>query len=411
MASASDMKSVAGTLRRRGLFILRLTEAEEEVSQPVGRVDAVDLTLGTPPGNKHTATLVRYGLFGRLLPVRDRDRILFLQQGALMLRSGLTLTQCLEEAARATPRPRFAAALHRMRRGIQTGTSLSQAMAKEGNLFPDIVVKMIASDEASGEMDTVYDRMAEHLERWSALKAALLTSITYPAIVVLVAISVAGFLVVKVVPTFTRFFVARQATLPASTQFLVDLSSFLIRNGMGLLAVFLGVLVAGGVGYTLAPTRRILDRGILALPVVGNLVKMGAMAHLGRTLSMLLESGVTLLESLRIVRGLIGNRALAHCLSQTSASILAGGDLAAGLRHGIIPPMVPQVVSVGERTGALAHVLEEMGLFYEQQLQAATRRLSAWVEPVLILIIGGMVGFVYFAFFQAVFQIATAGRR
>jgi type IV pilus assembly protein PilC len=403
-ATAPDRKAAAGGLKRRGLFVVNLTEVAEEVphaSTVERQTTAPDAPIEVAPRGSEFFSL----------PVRDRDRILFLQQGALMLRAGLTLSQCLSEAARTTPRARFAAALNRMQRGLQTGASLSQAMAREKGLFPDIVVQMIASAEASGEMDTVFDRMAEHLEKWSALKMALVTSLTYPLIVVLVSVGVAGFLVVKVVPTFVKFFAARQTTLPPATQALMDLSNWLTSHAIGLsVGLLLGVL-AGSVGYRLPPTRCMIDRGILALPIVGKLVKMGAMAHIGRTLSMLLGSGVTLLESLRIVRSLIGNRALSGCLEQASASILAGGSLADGLWQGVLPAMVPQVISVGERTGTLAHVLEELGRFYETQIEAATRRLSALVEPVLILIIGGMVGFVYYAFFQAVFQIATAGRR
>lgn len=404
-ASASDIKSVAGRLRRQGLFIVNLTEAQQEEE------GTVDQTSNAQQKDNIAKKISLRGLFGLLWPVRDGDRILFLRQGALMLRSGLALTQCLEEAARTTPKPRFSAALSRMRQGIQSGSPLSQEMAKEKNLFPKIVVKMIEGAEASGEMDVVFDRMADHLEQWASIRSAFITSLSYPLIVVLVSITVMGFLVIKVIPSFSQFFASRQTALPASTQLLVDISSWTARNGIFLLAGILIGLVTWGVGYAFAPTRRIIDRGILSLPVVGNLVKIGAMAHLCRTLSMLIGSGVTLLESLRIVQGLIGNRALTHCIDQAATSILAGGDLAGGLRHSAIPPMVPQVVSVGEKTGNLAHVLEEMGRFYERQLHEITRRLSALMEPVLILIVGGMVGFVYFAFFQAIFQIATAGRR
>ena len=406
----TDIKAAAGVLRRRGLFVVALTEAEPDdfFAQESAASDRARDVSGK---DAVVAPVSLRGLLGWLRPVRDPDRILFLRQGALMLRSGLTLTQCLDEAAQTTPKPRFAAALRRIQRSLQGGAPLSRAMREEGRLFPQIVVKMIEGAEASGEMDTVFDRMADYLERWAALRTAVLTSLAYPAIVVLVSVAVAGFLVLKVIPKFVQFFAARQTVLPWATQFLVDLSAWMTGHRVGLLMAFLIAIATWIVGRAVAPARRVVDRVIIALPVVGNLVQMGAMAHLGRTLSMLLGSGVTLIESLRIVRGLIQNRALADCLTAAAASILSGGDLAGGLRHGAIPRMVPQVVSVGERTGALSHVLEEIGQFYERQIHAATRRLSALVEPVLILIIGGMVGFVYFAFFQAVFQIATAGRR
>lgn len=411
---ASDVRSAAVLLRRQGLFVVALNPPRPlQAPSPISK--AIEGAASTPEGDppdEGTGDIIgplRRGL-GRLRPIRDRDRILFLQQAALMLRSGLTLLQCLEETVKTTSKPRFAAVLARMSQAIQSGKSFSQAMAEGGKAFPPIVIKLVESAEASGEMDVVLDQLAVYLDRKAQVRANLLTSLTYPSVVVLVTIGVVTFLVVKVIPRFARFFAARQATLPWSTQFLLDLAGFVNRYGLFIVTGLLIILSSGVAAYMSPRGRPIFDRALLMLPVIGKLLKAGAMAHFGRTLSILLRSGVTLLESLQIVQGIIGNRAMAGCIERAAEQILGGRDLAAGLRHPVIPPLVPQVVAVGERTGALVHVLEELGRFYDRRLQSLTKQMSALIEPVLILIIGGIVGFVYFAFFQALFRLSTGGR-
>lgn len=400
---APDQKTAAALLRKQGLLVAELTRRGGRPGTAVG---------GTAPAEGEGSDLLRRlrTAFGRLWPIRDRDRITFLRQGALMLRSGLTLLQCLEEAGRATPKVRFAEALGRVSGAIQSGMSFSAAMAGEGRTFPLIVVKLVESAEASGEMDTVLDQLADHLEKKAQLRTNLLSSLLYPAIVVLVTVGVCAFLILKVIPKFVKFFASKNAALPWSTQFLMDLSGFLTRYGLPMLAAS-GLAVGALVFLYHTPGgRQLIDRGLLMLPLVGKLLTTAAMAHTGRTLAILLRSGVTILESLKIVRGIVSNRAIAACIEAASEQILGGKDLAGSLRHPVIPSLVPQVVGVGERTGALVHVLEELGQYYERQLQSITKTMSLLIEPVLILVIGVIVGFVYFAFFQAMFQLATAGR-
>ena len=259
-------------------------------------------------------------------------------------------------------------------------------------------------------MDTILDQLALHLDQKSQVRTNLLTSLIYPTIVVLVTIGVTIFLIVKVIPRFARFFASRNSALPWSTQLLLDISGFVTRYGLFLLVGLASGLASLGLFYSTPRGRQLLDRGFLMIPVIGKLLKAGAMAHIGRTLSILLRSGVTLLESLKITKGIVSNRAIATCMESAADQILGGRDLAGGLRHPAIPPLVPHIIEVGERTGALVRVLEELGHYYDRQLQMMTKRMSTLIEPVLILIIGGIVGFVYFAFFQALFQLATAGR-
>lgn len=394
---APDIRSAAATLRQQSLFVVELGGGSGTASNPTPG-EGVHLDVGSAFRQLH----------GLLLPIRAKDRIFFLQQLALMLRSGLTLLQSLEVCREHTSKPALADAIKRVAESIQSGKSFSKALAQEKILLPHLGIKLIESAEASGEMDTVLSQLATHLEQKQELRTTLLTGLTYPAIVLLVSIGVATFLVVKVIPQFSKFFAQRAVSLPWSTQLLLDISDYVITYGLPIFLVLLGTTLALSFAYTTERGRLSLDRIFLYIPVVGKLLTVGAMAQLTRTLSMLLNSGLTLLDSLRIVRTVIGNQAISSTLTRAAKEVLGGRDLASSLMNSTIPSLVPRVVAVGERTGALAHVLEELSEFYRRDLQARIKRMTTLVEPVLILIIGVMVGFVYFAFFQAIFQLATA---
>jgi type IV pilus assembly protein PilC len=394
---APDARAAAGTLRRQALFVVELRgERPSAPATTTERAGRLSKGLG--------------GFLGWLRPVRTRDRIFLLQQLALMLRSGLTIIQSLETAQQQTNKPRLAGTLSRIVDRIRSGKSFSQALTLEPGLFPALTIKLIESAEASGQMDVVCDRIAAHFEQNLAMRQAMLTALIYPFIVALVSVGVFIFLVVKVIPVFAKYFASRQAALPWSTQFLLDGSAFLVQYGPVILLALIGAAAALILLYRSSRGRLALDRFALMIPVVGKLVTTGAMVQFLRTLAMLLHSGVVILESLRIVHGVIGNRAIAGCFERAAESVLSGRDLASSLEHRVIPSLVPRVVAVGERTGALGQILDELGTFYERDLQAWIKRLSALIEPVLIVTIGSMVGFVYYAFFQAVFGLATAGR-
>ncbi|RMH37663.1 MAG: type II secretion system F family protein [Nitrospirae bacterium] len=411
---APDPKAAAATLKQQALFVLELRSRSGPVSADADA--ASELSAHEPQSDGSSSLLQRDlgeilpGLVALLRPIRTRDRIFFLQQTALMLRSGLTLIQSLETCRQQTTNSSLKHMLGRVARAVRSGKSFSQAVAAEKRLLPPLAVRLLEAAEASGELDTVLDKLAAHFEQKLALRTTLLTGLIYPAIVVLVSVGVATFLVVKVIPTFARFFSTRNTSLPASTQMLLDLSLFVTTYGVYIVLVLALVTIGLGFAYATPQGRLVLDRAILWIPVVGKLLLAGAMAQFSFTLAMLLNAGVTLLDSLRVVRHVIGNAAISHRLHLAAEAVLAGRDFSKSLEAAVIPPLVAHVVAVGERTGALAHVLDELGKFYERELQFRIKRMTTLVEPVLILIIGGMVGFVYFAFFQAVFQIATAGR-
>lgn len=341
---------------------------------------------------------------------RRRDVVITMRQLALMLRAGLTLLQALDVAQVQCPKPGLARALARIRGVVETGRPLSDALAHERRYFPPIVTKLIASAEASGDLDQALDRLANHLERSLEIRMSLLTSLAYPAIVTLAALGVTTFLLVKVIPVFAKFLDKRRIPLPWSTRLLIDTSNFVQARAIPLAVCALAALLALVVVRLRPWGRRATDRFLLAVPVLGGVISAAAMAQLGLTFSTLLKGGVSLLETLRLLSGTVMNAAIAARIDQASEGVIRGETLAAGFQHPTIPPLVTQVIAVGERTGALEDVLDEVGRFYDAEVNRRVKQLTALFEPVVIAVVGGLVGFVYFAFFQVLLQLASRGR-
>ena len=384
---------------------------------------AVQGTLEAPDEGEAAAALRARGLFPTaLLPqvpaaasaervwggwVKSSDVSLFLSQLALMLRSGLTLLYALETMAREANKPGLRACAGRLGTAVQAGRPLSEAMAEE-RLIPGVVPNLVRTAEATGELDTAFDRAAVFVERRAALRVQLVSSLAYPAVVVVAAAGVFWFLTTRVVPKFASFLAQRGVALPWTTQALMDVSGFLTAHGT---AVLLGV-AASAAGLAIASTRprgrRALERCVFWIPVAGALLQAAAMAQLARTLALLLRSGLPLLEALESLKGSVTFATYQDVIERARARVIQGATLAKSLEDPLVPRLGLQVVTVGEETGALEQVVTELANHYEQRVQQLVRILSSLIEPVLLVVIGGMVGFVYFSFFQAVFRLAGA---
>lgn len=338
--------------------------------------------------------------------VRGQDVVFFFQQMAFILRAGLPVLQGLQLSRTQVSSGRLRKVIGEMIADIEAGQALSQTMRRHPQVFTSLMVNMVMAGESTGELDVVMERIAQHVEQALALRAQVLNAMIYPAVVVLATIGVSIFLVWKVIPQFEKFIVGRGKSLPASTQALLDISHFLRDNVWWIVGAVVSVAVALALTYRTPPGRLMLDGVLLRLPVLGKLLTNGAMAELTWSLANLVKSGLTVREGLLITAGVVRNRVISDKLYATSDLILEGRDLSGSLRHPAIPELVTQMIAVGERTGTLDHVLTELARHYERLLQNGIKRLSAMVEPAMILIIGGMVGFVYYAFFQALFKLA-----
>ncbi|MFO0802205.1 MAG: type II secretion system F family protein [Gemmataceae bacterium] len=378
---APSAAAMAATLRGRGLLILNLRE-------DTGGAASISLDPR------------------RLLRIRSVDIEFAMQQIAVMLRSGMTLLSSLRTAAEQARRYKMRAALNGIADRIQQGATLTEAMAAYRS-FPHIVVQLVKVGEQTGTLEVVLTRAAEALERKRLLVTQLVTALFYPLIVFVSAISVAGVLVFYVIPKLQVLLSALGRKLPPLTQNLIDVTHFFNEYarpiGIGLLGLFAAFVAL----YLWPPGRLFLDRRVLRVPLIGYLLRLAATVQFSHGLAILLRSGVTLVEALRTVEALHRNRYIAGLVHTAREEVIRGGSLAPTLgAPGGFLPMLSKMTAVGEASGTLDDVLAEVARFHEGQLQATIRRLSVVIEPVIIFVVGGIVGFVYIAFFMAIYSTA-----
>jgi type IV pilus assembly protein PilC len=387
---ADDMSAAALILRQRGLRVMELKQG------------------GGPSGFLGQDNFSDWLASQR--SVSNSALIFFFRQMSFMLRTGLPVAHALELAKAQLSGSRLNLTIRLMLKDIEAGQSLSSAMRKHKAVFPDMAVNLVVAGESSGDLHAIMERLAIHFDKKAALRAQMINAMIYPAVVVLAAIGVGTFMVVKIIPKFAQFLLGQGKPLPPSTQLLIDISAVVRANGLfivGGLIVFITLVL---LFYQTRTGRLWIDNILLRLPVIGSLLVTGSMAQMSWALSILLRSGVTVYDAMKITASLIGNRVYSDKLQEVSTKILEGRDIARSLSHPKIPPLVMQMIAVGESTGNLDHVLQELGVYYEKLLEIAIKRLSALIEPAMILVIGSMVGFVYYAFFQALFSLVSGGR-
>lgn len=386
---ALDINMATAALREQGLFVVKIQSEDEAQGGLSQEFDLSSL-------NKYRS-------------VSRTQLVFFFKQLSFMLRAGLPVLQALQLSQTQVASGRLKLVIGELVTDIENGQQLSKAMEKHSDVFPTIATNLMMAGESTGSLDLVADRLASHLEKKAALRAQTINAMIYPSVVVLAAIGVVIFLVVSIIPKFAKFLLGRGKPLPPSTQFLIDASDFAVKYGLYFLAAFILGVIFLIMAYNTPQGRLTIDTFVLKIPMVGKLLLHGAMAELNWSLSMMLRSGLTAFDSLKICGRVITNRLISNKLFQAADQILTGKDLASSLKHPAIPDLVTQMTSVGERTGTLDLVLQEVGTFYEAQLQVGVKRMSAMIEPAMILVIGGIVGFVYYAFFQAMFSLVGKG--
>lgn len=386
--TASSMEMLTAELRRRGLLVLDVEVVES--SENRSSITLNPLTWLAPTGF---------------------DVELGFQQLSSMLRSGLSLLSSLRTVADQARRVRAAKVWNEVAGRIEQGATFADSLAAQGPVFSEHVVQLVRVGETSGNLDTALRSCAEHLERSRQLRLTVINALAYPAIVTVLAIGVASFMVLGVIPKIQKYLGGRGRALPGITQALLDVADFvqvyLPYIGVALLSTTLALIFI----YRWPPGRLAMDTLFLRMPVLGGVLRVAGTAIFSRGLSILLESGVTLLDSLKTVEDLVSNRALAKRISATRESVLRGGTLAASLAGGrTFMPMLARMVAVGESAGTLVPVLDEVARFHENQLVVSIRRMSVLIEPVVIVVVGSIVGFVYIAFFVALFSLAGGVR-
>lgn len=335
------------------------------------------------------------------------EKVIFFRQLALMLRSGNTLIQGLEVGAEMTSKLALRRAILDMMFKIQGGSSFAAATAAQGKMFPPVAQKLIASAEVSGELQQTLERLSDNMERSAAVKRQLMSSLAYPIVLVLVSLAVFLGLTLKIIPKFAIMLEGKSQSLPAISQAMLDVSSWMVNYGTMVGAIVLTIIFLVLVAYTTRTGKAVIDRFILHLPVIGTSIRASGMAQMGWTMSMLLSSGLTVLEALRVLSDIMPNARLAECFEDAGQEILAGRSLALGLQQPPIPIMVQHMTGVGERSGELEHVMRELGKYYQNLTETRIKVMTASIQPVMTLVVGGMVAFVYIGFFKAMFAVSA----
>lgn len=343
--------------------------------------------------------------FLALFPPRSVNVEVALEQIAVMLESGLGILQSLETAAAQTNSPALRNVLKQISEEIQDGDSLAKAMQKH-KCFPMIAVQLANVGESSGNIDVVLKRAAEQMAARRENISAVRTAVAYPAFVGLAAIGVASYLVLVVIPKLEQFLSSMGRRLPAMTQSLLDLSGWIRMNGIATALIFVVIILAAVLTYRVPQARAKIDRWLLRIPVMGKVLRLAGTVTFASSLGVMLRSGITVLDALRTVQGLHENVHQAARVAAAREAVMEGNELAPPLRREFaFMPMLSSMVAVGESTGQLDDMLARTTDFHEAQLRIAIKKLSALIEPLTIVVVGGIVGYVYLAFFMALFAV------
>ena len=384
---AGDSTQVVEELRRQGLMVLDVRPAKGKQGD------------GLPP-RWHPAWL---------LPVTSLDIEFGLRQLASMFQNGVSILEALRTVAVQATRPRTRRIWLALEERIRGGSSVSDALEAYKGTFGQYIIQLVKVGEHSGEMDDSFARAAEHLELHRDIRMMTTNALIYPALTMLVTMGVSVYLVMVLIPKVSEFLGSSGAQLPAVTQMLVSFSEWMHLNGV---FVFIGIAAAVATWFIvrLHPVGRdYQDAGLLWVPVAGKVLRLSQTAILARGLGMLIESGVTLLDALGILEALLTNRRMSRRVAESRAGVVRGDSLADTLlRAPEFMPMLGRMTAVAETTGTLGKTLSDVAKFYEGMLVTTIKRLGIVIEPVLIVITAGLVGFVYIAFFLALFQMTMA---
>jgi len=382
---ANDQGHAVEKLRALGYVVTHL-----ELNRDIGQL------LRRPAGAR---------LRGRI-PLRELAT--FCRQFGTMLGSGVPINTSLRILARQARNRQLALLLEQIRAELEAGGTLATALGNQAAHLPQVMINLVAAGEVGGFLEDVFYRLAEYFEKEDAVNQKVRSALIYPATVLVVAFFVVLLMLVVVLPSFANMFAEMGAALPWPTRFLLGLSDFLRRFWYLLLAAFLLAAFAARKYLRSPKGRQTIDRLSLRLPIFGELLLKSALARFARTLATLLKSGVPLLVSLTVVERTIGNSSLAQVISQAQVSVRGGRSMIRPLEESpYFPPMVIEMMGVGEETGTMDGMLFKVADFYEKEVERITGRLTTLLEPVVIVVLGAVVGFILLSMYLPMFDVFT----
>ncbi len=382
VVDADSAKGARARLRRDGIFPTDVAEQQVEPSSGGG------LALRRGP---------------RMTPA---ELALVSRQMSTLLGAGVPVVEALAAIGEQSDRPVVTQVLSHVRDQVTQGTPLADALAEYPTVFPELYVGMVRAGEAAGALDLVLERLATYTEAQTRLTSKVRNALAYPVLMTVVSTGIVAFLLGFVVPRVTRIFADQKQTLPFLTRLLLGISET-IASSWWLIALVLAGLVAWLLAARRRPAWRLwFDRKLLTLPVIGPIVTRIAVARFARTLATLLGNGIPLLSALEVASGVAGNSALAQAIDDARSAIREGQSIAAPLKQsGLVPPLVTHMIAVGERSGELEAMLGKVADGYEQEVESTLGTLTAILEPITIVVMGGVVLFIVLAILLPIFEI------
>jgi type IV pilus assembly protein PilC len=346
--------------------------------------------------------------------VRTRDLVIFTRQFATMVNAGLPLVQCLDILAKQSENPQFRAVIGGVMHDVEAGSTLAESLGKRPNVFDSLFVNMVDAGEAGGILDDILIRLAGYMEAAENLRRKVKSAMTYPTVVLTVAVGATTFMLIFIIPTFARIFAEFGGELPLPTRIVMMASNFLKGYWWLLIGILVGTFITIRRYYKTPAGRMQIDRLLLRMPVLGSVLRKASIARFTRTLGTMISSGVPILTALDITARTAGNRVIEQAILATKGSIGEGETIAAPLREsGVFPPMVVQMIAVGEETGALDKMLEKIATFYDEEVNVAVDTLTSIIEPIMIVVMGVLVGGMVVAMYLPMFKLinVVAGQK
>ncbi|WP_153721340.1 type II secretion system F family protein [Sporosarcina cascadiensis] len=377
--TANNKRDAAIKLKSQGIRVVSIVEQKETVLTK-------DITIGSP--------------------VKRDQLIMFLRQFSTLLQAGVTIVDAVRILSMQVEQPAFRKILNSIQEDLRTGTPLSVAFEKHPKVFEPLILNMISAGELSGTVDEALDQLADHYEKAYRTRQKVVSAMAYPVVVGILAIGVVIFLLSFVVPMFVDMFDSIGGELPWLTRFVMAASDW-VQHYWYLLVLLAAAVVVGILLMRSNPQGKyMLDSFLLRVPIFGNIVKKSALAMMTRTLSSMFSSSVPILQALSMTERVVGNEVISRVIGESRQSMERGGSLTEPMmNHWAFPPLIPHMIAIGEETGSLDSMLAKVADFYEKEVEAATDRLKALIEPIMIVFLAAIVGTIVLAIMMPMFSM------
>jgi len=415
---SDSAENAKATLKQEGLWILDIKQIDKKETEQINqgpditlpftreKTESPEIVLEKPKEKKKPFLedfLTKYQ------PISLKDMVIFSRQFASMVEAGVAMLRALNVMTEQTQNPRLKQALIQIRNDIEQGSTLSDALEKHSKIFDRLYISMVKAGEAGGVLDQVLNRLAMFTEERSRLTQQVKAAMTYPVVVMLIAVGVFYAMLTLVLPTFSGLFQSLGSDLPAYTKFLISVSEFLRSWYMALLiAMFIGIGWAIKNWYQTKNGKFTIDFLLLRAPVLGDILRKVAVARFTRTFGTLSKSGVPIVTALDVVKDSADNAVLAKAVEAIQAKVQEGGTINGPMSESsIFPPMVTQMVAIGEETGQLENMLEKVADFYDVEVASAVEGLTSLMEPIMIVTLGGLVGAIVIGMYLPIFTVIS----